>query len=110
MIPLVTIGLAVICVSIYFAFRMQKGGAPDVSWVKHLGTVALSLGVLGQCVGLYGAFLAIEEWGGVSPKILFAGFRVSSITTISGLVIFVGAYILWMLLKLLQTKLSAVQR
>ena len=104
MVPLILIGVTALFLAVYFCMNIVKGRYVSISWVKHLGVLALGLGALGQSIGLYGAFLAIEEWGGVSPKILLGGIRVSSITTITGLTVFVIAYILWFLLKLVMER------
>lgn len=58
----------------------------NIGYVRSLGLLALVLGVLGQLIGLYSAFVAIEEMGAVSPALLAGGLKVSSITTIWGLI------------------------
>ncbi len=70
-----------------------------ISYVLYLGVFTLTIGILGQLVGLYEAFIAIEQIGDISPALLAGGLRVSSITTLYGFGIFVFAYISWMLLK-----------
>lgn len=56
--------------------------------VKELGLLALAVGFLGQLIGLFGAFEGIEQMGGVSQAMLAAGLKVSSITSIYGLLIY----------------------
>ena len=68
------------------------------SWIKELGIIALSVGILGQIIGLYGAFKGIELMGEVSQKTMVGGLKVSSITTIYGLII----YIISMVLRLIK--------
>lgn len=65
--------------------------------IKSIGLLALVVGVLGQMIGLFSAFQAIEQMGSVSPAMLAGGLKVSSITTIYGLIIYVISLILWML-------------
>ena len=72
----------------------------QTNYVKYLGILALTLGMLGQIIGLYSAFEAIESIGNVSPAMFYGGMRVSSITTITGVLIFIINYIGWMLIKL----------
>lgn len=69
-----------------------------VSYVKSIGLLALVTGLLGQLIGLYSAFEYIAEAGSVSPGMLAAGLKVSSITSLYGMVIFVIAYLAWFLL------------
>jgi len=66
-------------------------------WIKEIGLLALSFGILGQIIGLYGAFKGIEQMGQVSQEMMAGGLKVSSITTIYGLMI----YILSILLRLI---------
>lgn len=60
-----------------------------ISYVRQFGLLALVLGVLGQLIGLYSAFEAIEEAGEVSQAIVAGGLRISSITTLWGLICYV---------------------
>jgi len=56
---------------------------------KTLSVMALVLGVLGQCIGLYDMFIGIESMGGeVSGALLAGGLKVSMISTIYGLLIY----------------------
>lgn len=73
----------------------------QTDYVQYLGILAVTLGLLGQTVGLYEAFKAIGQWGKVSPDVLFAGLRVSSITTIMGLMIFCFSFLSWLILTTL---------
>jgi len=57
--------------------------------VKELGLLALAVGFLGQLLGLFGAFEGIEQMGGVSQAMLAGGLKVSSITSIYGLLIYI---------------------
>ena len=66
-----------------------------LEYVRSFGLMALVTGVLGQMIGLYGAFIAIEEIGQVSQAMLAGGVKVSSISTIYGLIIFVITRLLW---------------
>lgn len=56
--------------------------------VKEIGLLALAFGFLGQLIGLMGAFEGIEAMGGVSQSVLASGLKVSSITSIYGMLIY----------------------
>jgi hypothetical protein len=62
---------------------------------KEVGVFALAWGVLGQVVGLFGAFQAIEAMGEVSQAVLAGGLKVSSYTTAYGLIIFIISRIIY---------------
>lgn len=86
----------------YFVYCMLEKGRHEKLRVslKSTGLFALVLGVLGQSIGLYSALSAISQMeGGISSQMLAGGIRVSSITTIYGLIIFVINYGFWVFLK-----------
>ena len=56
--------------------------------VKEIGLLALAFGFLGQLIGLMGAFEGIEAMGGVSQSVFAGGLKVSSITSIYGMLIY----------------------
>ena len=66
-----------------------------LTYVKGVGLFAFICGLLGQALGLYEAFSAIEQVNGVSPAMLAGGLRVSSISSIYGLLIFLLSYLIW---------------
>lgn len=68
---------------------------PPVSLVKEIGIFGLVMGIFAQFIGLFEAFQIIEQMGSVSPVLLIGGLKVSSITTLYGLVIFLVAYLLY---------------
>lgn len=70
----------------------------NLSLLKSIGLFTLVIGILGQVIGLYTAFEAIEEVGEVSQTLLAGGLKISSITTIYGLICFVITYLLYFLL------------
>ena len=69
--------------------------------VKEIGLLALALGILGQLIGLMGAFEGIEAMGGVSQSILVGGLKASSITSIYGLLIYIVSLIVQVLQRFL---------
>ncbi|NCB09376.1 MAG: hypothetical protein EOM73_14585 [Bacteroidia bacterium] len=63
--------------------------------IKTIGSFALVTGVLGQLIGLYAAFEAIEQVESVAQPVLMGGLKVSMIPTIYGIVIFLISLLLW---------------
>lgn len=57
-----------------------------LGYIKSTGLLSFVLGILGQLIGLYSAFEAIEQMGSVSPAMLAGGLKVSSITSIWGMI------------------------
>lgn len=60
-----------------------------------IGLFALVTGILGQLIGLYMAFVAIEQASDISPAIVFGGLKVSMITTLYGIFIYLMSILLW---------------
>lgn len=93
--------IATIAVAIYIF--VQRGKESNhritVTLVREIGIFGLIVGILGQFIGLYQAFIAIEQMGSVSPALLAGGLKVSAITTLYGMIIFVIAWLLYFGLK-----------
>lgn len=68
----------------------------QLTHIKSIGLFSLVFGILAQMMGLYQAFSAIEQAGNISPALLAGGLKVSMISTIYGLVIFLLSYVLWL--------------
>ena len=68
-------------------------------YVNEIGILALSLGILGQIIGLYSAFKGIEQMGQVSQEMMAGGLKVSSITTIYGLIIYIISLLIRLITK-----------
>ncbi|MCD6090898.1 MAG: MotA/TolQ/ExbB proton channel family protein [Bacteroidales bacterium] len=62
---------------------------------RSIGLFALIFGIMGQLIGIYGAFSSIVETTTISPALIYSGLKVSMITTMYGLVIYLIAIILW---------------
>lgn len=75
-----------------------------LAYVKAIGLLALVIGVLGQMIGLYSAFEAIQQMGSVSPAMLAGGLKVSSITTIWGLICYVLCLLVYLILSAVAKK------
>ncbi|MEO9805678.1 MAG: MotA/TolQ/ExbB proton channel family protein [Reichenbachiella sp.] len=84
-----------------FIFHLMKKTTDEsqISLIKSVGLFALVFGLLGQFIGLYSALQHLSTVESVSSTILAGGIRVSSITTIYGMIIFVISYLMWFGLK-----------
>lgn len=69
--------------------------AAKLKHTKTIGTFGLVTGILGQLIGLFSAFDAIEQAGNINGGILAGGLKVSSIVTIYGILIFLLSLLLW---------------
>lgn len=76
-------------------------------YLKSMGLFGLVTGILGQMIGLYSAFSAIEKAMDVSPAIMAGGLKVSMITPLYGVLIFLVSYLLWFLVDLLASRNAA---
>ncbi len=72
-----------------------------IGYIKSVGLLAMIIGLLGQLLGLFSAFRAIElAQVDVSPLLVASGFKVSMITTIYGIIIYVLSLGLWFALSM----------
>jgi len=80
-----------------------------LKYIKTTGLLALIIGFLGQMLGLFDAFRTIEFAGDVSTAILAGGLKVSMITPIYGVFIYLISYILWISLDLVSSRKIPVE-
>ncbi len=97
----------IVAVSIFYALAIASGKAAEktnfkhqLKYIKSLGLFTAITGILGQLSGLFNAFEAIETMGDISPAILAGGLKVSLITTLTGIVIYLISIAIWFLLDL----------
>jgi biopolymer transport protein ExbB/TolQ len=76
--------------------QKKKRGLPEIIQV---GKFALFIGILGQVIGLFDAFKAMEGMESVPLPLLAGGLKVSTITTLYGSLIFGISAILWFFLN-----------
>ncbi len=88
--------IATVTVAIINYLRLKKGQNANITIVKEIGILGLIVGIFAQTLGLYSAFSIIEQTGTVAPGLLYSGLKVSSITTIYGLVICLVGYLLYL--------------
>ena len=90
--------IAVIAVSVLTLLKKGSPGEAARGYgdsIRSLGLFALVLGMLGQFIGLFTAFEFISGGMEVSPEMMAGGVKVSMITSIYGMIIFVISYLLW---------------
>jgi biopolymer transport protein ExbB/TolQ len=75
-----------------------------LKYIRNLGLLAIIIGFLGQMIGLFDAFNAIEAAGDISTSILAGGLKVSMVTPIWGTLIYLISYILWFILDLMASR------
>lgn len=97
----------IVAVSVYYALAISSGKAADktnfkhqLKYIKSLGLFTAITGILGQLIGLFSAFSAIEEMGDISPSIMAGGLKISLISTLTGILIYLISIIIWFLLDM----------
>lgn len=105
--------LVILSMAIFRAIQIQKNDVDHettfrhrLSYIKSIGLFTLVTGIFGQLIGLYQAFSAIEQVGDVSLALLAGGLKVSMITTLYGITIFLISYLVWLGLDYLVQKKS----
>lgn len=73
-------------------------------YLKSIGLFAFVTGILGQMIGLYSAFSAIEQAMDVSPAIMAGGLKVSMIVPMYGMVIFLISYLLYLVIDYIASR------
>ena len=82
-------------------FESSASANQSINTIKYLGIIVLTIGILGQIIGLYTAFQVISQGNmEITPAILAGGIKISSITTILGLVYYIISYAAFMFLSL----------
>jgi len=104
---LTTLLVIMLATSVYFFVMISSGNAADKSnfshkltYVKSVGLFTMITGILGQLIGLVEAFKAIEAAMDISPAIMAGGLKVSMITTLYGMLIYLISIIIWFALDL----------
>lgn len=100
--------LIVIVISVVFLIKAlnRQVNSPvifrqQLKYIRSVGLFAMVTGILGQLIGLYDAFIAIEAAGDISPALIFGGLKVSMITTLYGIFIYLFSLLLWFIISLI---------
>jgi biopolymer transport protein ExbB/TolQ len=75
-----------------------------LTYIKSVGLFSMITGFLGQLIGLIMAFKAIELAEDISPAIVAGGLKVSMITTLYGIGIYLLSILLWFVLDIWYTQ------
>ncbi len=70
-----------------------------VNYILMFGSLAFIFGILGQAIGMFEAFAAVQEAGDISPGLVAAGIRVSMIAPLYGLFYFILSIPIWVILR-----------
>ncbi len=112
---LTTLLVILLTITVYFIVVMVSGKSTtrknfrhQLTYLKSLGLFTLITGILGQLIGLMMAFTAIQEAMDISPAILAGGLKVSMITTLYGISIYMVSILIWFLLDLWFQRIETV--
>lgn len=67
--------------------------------IKAVGIFAIIWGVFGQSIGLFSALQAMEAASDISPQMIYGGIKVSFITTLYGMFIFLLAWLIYIVMN-----------
>lgn len=71
-----------------------------LNYGKSIGLFSMITGIFGQLIGLYSAFVAIEQAADISPTLVFQGIKASMIPSLYGILIYLISILLWFLLSI----------
>lgn len=80
-------------------FVKKESKVTGVNYILMFGSLSFIIGLLGQAIGMFGAFEAIYQAGDISPGLIAAGIRVSMIAPLYGVFYFIISIPLWMLVR-----------
>ncbi len=87
---------------VYYTLKGYANGQSEkekalrqLKYGKSIGLFAMVTGIFGQLIGFYEAFTAIEQAGDISPALVYGGIKVSMITTLYGISIYLFSLLLW---------------
>ena len=105
MIPIFIMWVVVIILAVRFLIQFKKGENSMKQLTRQneiilfIGSFAFLFGVLGQVIGLFGAFEIIQNVGEMSPSLIAGGLKISSIAPIYGLVLFLVSGVIWFVFR-----------
>ncbi|MDZ7607244.1 MAG: MotA/TolQ/ExbB proton channel family protein [Cyclobacteriaceae bacterium] len=94
----------ILAVTVLNILRLLKGRYKgkqllSINDIKAFGIFAIVWGVFGQSIGLFSALQAMEAAGDISPAMVYGGLKVSFVTTLYGMFIFLLAWLITILLN-----------
>jgi len=103
MYPILIILIIIIILTVKGILQREKDNSKTIALLSSIGFFVVAWGVLGQTIGLIGAFDSIQAVGDISMEVLAGGLKVSLLTTLFGVVTFLfsraGIIILTLLKK-----------
>ena len=105
MIPIFIMWVVVIILAVRFLIQFKKGENSMKQLTRQneiilfIGSFVFLFGVLGQVIGLFGAFEIIQNVGEMSPSLIAGGLKISSIAPIYGLVLFLVSGVIWFVFR-----------
>ncbi len=100
-----TVLLVLVVIWAFRCYNLKTSGSSDhfesnVDHLRSIGLFAFMMGILFHLISFYHAFSIFEKVEGVAPHIFYGGLKVSMITTIYGLIIYLLSLLASFLLKL----------
>lgn len=102
MLPIYLLGIAVIVLTLMHAYRLITGKVSSPAGAKKtreailfMGSLALLWGIVGHVLGMMEMMDCLVQAGDIAPALIAAGFKVSILAMIYGLILFVVSYIVW---------------
>lgn len=97
---ILTLLLIAMVVWMFLSFYNYKSSShkdvlKKISYGRSIGLFALVFGIFAHLIGFYHAFARLEEVSHIAPSVLYAGLKVSLITTIYGVLIYLISLLLW---------------
>lgn len=71
----------------------------NINDIRAIGTFAIIWGIFGQSIGLFSALQALEAAADISPQMIYGGIKVSFITTLYGMFIFLVSRLIAIILS-----------
>ncbi|HEX6982902.1 MAG TPA: MotA/TolQ/ExbB proton channel family protein [Balneolaceae bacterium] len=102
--PILTLLLLIIlAMASYRGIQIVKGNIDfattfrhQLTQIKSMGLFSLVFGILGQFLGLYQMLSYVESAGDIAPYLIYGGLKVTMISTLYGMIIFLISYIVWL--------------
>lgn len=102
MIPSLLLLIFILILITKGVLNLNKEDTKTISLISSIGLFALIWGILGQLLGLFQAFDYIQISGEVPATVLAGGIKVSMISTIFGMIIFLISRIGIIILNILK--------
>ncbi len=99
LLTLILLSLISVFVIAFSKRRNEETLNRSIQWLKSIGTLGLVVGILGQLIGLFSAFSFLEKQESIATNILVGGLKVSLITTLYGILIYIIYLLSAMILK-----------